>query len=41
MISEVGLAVKQAYGGYDKKEFCSGASRMIVLAKKQSERKSD
>jgi hypothetical protein len=35
MLGKVGLAVKQVYGGYDKKKFNSDASRMIMLARKK------
>jgi ubiquinone/menaquinone biosynthesis C-methylase UbiE len=39
MLSEVGLRVKEVYGGYDNKKFNSDASRMILLAQKRGERK--
>jgi ubiquinone/menaquinone biosynthesis C-methylase UbiE len=35
MLGKVGLTVKQVYGGYDKKEFNSGASRMIALSQRK------
>jgi hypothetical protein len=35
MLGKVGLIVKQVYGGYDKKEFSSDASRMIVLSQRK------
>jgi len=34
MLKEAGLRVREVYGGYDKKEFNSDSSRMIVSAEK-------
>jgi len=34
MLSEAGLKVKNVYGGYDRKEFSSDSSRMIVSAER-------
>jgi ubiquinone/menaquinone biosynthesis C-methylase UbiE len=34
MLSEAGLKVKEVYGSYDKKEFNSDSSRMIMLAER-------